>query len=152
MRRQESLISTVSFSRDAAPHHLPSQPSALLPGAGCPHLPPARNHHMSLSLPLPQTPSLAHSPPWSSTMAQASTKGCPKAIPSALSFTAARESDSERTKAAPRHAPGESARVRPLLRPAELQTGSNFPRGRALPPRGALPHTLPSGRFSRGVI
>ena len=73
----------------AAPHHRPSQPSALPPGlstTAAVSQPP-----LSLSLPLPQTPSLAHSSPWLSTMAQ------PRA---------ARKQSSERLRTTPNPLPG----------------------------------------------
>ena len=65
---------------------------------------------MSLSLPLPQTPSLAHSPPWSLVehdMAQP--RAARKLNPQCIEFYGCELESrivSERTKAAPRHAPG----------------------------------------------
>ena len=87
-REGKSLLSTVP-PPTAAPHHRPSQPSALPPGlstTAAVSQPP-----LSLSLPLPQTPSLAHSSPWLSTMAQ------PRA---------ARKQSSERLRTTPNPLPG----------------------------------------------
>ena len=87
-REGKSLLFTVPLPT-AAPHHRPSQPSALPPGlstTAAVSQPP-----LSLSLPLPQTPSLAHSSPWLSTMAQ------PRA---------ARKQSSERLRTTPNSLPG----------------------------------------------
>ena len=68
-REGKSLLSTVP-PPTAAPHHRPSQPSALPPGLSTTATVSQPPRPLSLSLPLPQTPSLAHSSPWLSTMAQ----------------------------------------------------------------------------------